>query len=285
MRGRPTPSRPWGPVVTDCPVAQDRLRPPEPWGQEGARRRPSDPVCARPPSPPHSPPQRRSHRCGPGLTVVQWGLQTRGGGGGRQRRGTQDTLPRAGPGCSPRDPLPSWPPRGPQGQHASTRRRGGERSASPKPQGGSPGQRGPHGHPQCEHHLCASSQTDTRGQGSGVKGQDARGKPDQDQGLGSQGGEAGQNKGGAGKEGGEEGGEEEEGNRDHREILEPPSPPPGPRSSRCTSRGRWPSPSHSGPPHSCPAAAGRGFHAPPGPEGGEPRVTRQALSNAHCPPP
>ena len=103
VRGRPSPSRPWGPVGTDCPVAQDRLRPPEPWGREGAQRRPSGPVCARPPSPPHSPPRHRSHRCGPGLTAVQWGLPPRGGGV-RQRRGTQDTLPRAGPGRSPRDP-------------------------------------------------------------------------------------------------------------------------------------------------------------------------------------
>ena len=104
VRGRPTPSRPWGPVGTDCPVTQDRLCPPELWGQEGAQRRPSGPVCACPPSPPHSPPRHRSHRCGPGLTVVQWGLPPRGGGGCRQRRGTQDTLPRVGPGHSPRDP-------------------------------------------------------------------------------------------------------------------------------------------------------------------------------------
>ena len=176
VRGRPTPSRPWGPVGTDCPVAQDRLCPPELWGQEGAQRRPSGPVCACPPSPPHSPPRHRSHRCGPGLTVVQWGLPPRGGGGAGRGGGLRTRCPEWGLGTAPVTPLPSWLPRGPQGQHAPTRPMGGERSASPKPQrgpasqsqgtprpGGVAEQRGSHGHPQCEHHLCAGSQTDTRG--------------------------------------------------------------------------------------------------------------------------
>lgn len=49
-------------------------------------------------------------------------------------------------------------------------------------------------------------------------------------------------------------------------LHQGPSPAPG-SASRCTSRGRWPSPSRSGPPHSCPGAAGPSSRAPPGPAG------------------
>lgn len=65
-------------------------------------------------------------------------------------------------------------------------------------------------------------------------------------------------------------------------ALPAPTPRPRPRgsASRCTSRGRWPSPSRSGLPHSRPGAAGPGSRALPGPvgtgpgAGGEARVPR-----------
>lgn len=244
------------------------------------------------------------------------GVSRPGEGGCGRGGGLRTRCPERGLGAAPVTPLPSWLPRGSQGQHAPTRPTGGEHSASLKPQRGpasqsqgTPGlggvaeQIGSHGHPLCEHHLCAGSQTDTRGQGSGAQGQDTGGKPDksgksgtgfsgrgsgEEQRWGREGGRGGRREGK--REGRKEKGrrEEEEGRREgrrRRRGTEPQSPPPGPHSSHCTSLGRWPSPSHSGPPHSCPAAAGRGFHAPLGPEGGEPRVTRQALSNAHRPSP
>lgn len=66
-----------------------------------------------------------------------------------------------------------------------------------------------------------------------------------------------------------------------------PAPAPG-GASRCTSRGQWPSPSRSGPPRSCPGAAGPGSHVPPGPAGGGPRVRgrghRQASGKAPASP-
>lgn len=68
----------------------------------------------------------------------------------------------------------------------------------------------------------------TLGDRSGVKGQDVLGKPDQDQGLCSQGGEAGKKEDGAEKGGGEE---EVEGARERPGLLEPQSLPPDPRPS------------------------------------------------------
>lgn len=138
MRGRPTPSLPGGLWAQTALWLKIACVPQSPGARVGSQRRPSDPVCACPPSPLRSPPQRRSHlgadlasRWSSGVYRPRAGV----GVGGGQRRGTQDTPPRVGPGRSARDPPSLLAPSRSTGTAASTRQMGGH-SASLKPQRG-----------------------------------------------------------------------------------------------------------------------------------------------------
>lgn len=154
-----------------------------------------------------------------------------------QRRGTQAHHPKWGLGAAPVTPLPSWLPRGPTGtariDQADGRRmlcfpEAPEGPSFPKPRqpraGGLAEQRGSRGHPQSEHHLCAtSSQSNTgrqvRGQGSGRAGQTRPGSGTLFSGRGSR------EEGRWGRERGRGGG----GGGGQREARAPGAPEPAPR--------------------------------------------------------
>ena len=207
--------------------------------------------------------------------------------------GSSGGIPR--PRGQPREPPPLLTPtRVPRGKAHWP---GGSQIQAPPPQRprGSPAAKGQGSHgqegpaelrvppaPQSGHHLCARSQQSTgdRNQGSGYTGQTRPGsREERGEGKWGRGGARPglpaprvTSQGGCGHTG-------------TRPVT--PAPAPG-GASRCTSRGQWPSPSRSGPPRSCPGAAGPGSHVPPGPAGGGPRVRgrghRQASGKAPASP-